>query len=376
MSIYLIQDNGKLVEMSEAAYDSEDLLQTLLAQYPRLLAGDQIDSAVPREWLLITREASLPDDHDAAGRWSVDHLFVDQDAIPTLVEVKRSSDTRIRREVVGQMLDYAANAVLYWSMETIRTGFEETCRSKGEDPAAVLAEFLGDERTPAQFWVEVEKNLTAGKIRLLFVADMIPRELQRIVEFLNKQMAPAEVLAVEIKQFVGSDHRTLVPRVIGQTVEAERAKAAGPRATRQWDEGTFFEEFALRRTADEVEVARKLVAWVTAHGRVWWGRGATMASFAACVEANGETQTLFGVYSKGAVEVHFQFLKNRAAFATDEKRQELARRISDATGAHFGAEQIARRPSIPIQTLTTPEALAGFLRAFEWVIEEIRAASA
>ena len=28
---------------------------------------------------------------------------------PTLVEVKRSSDTRIRREVVGQMLDYAAN---------------------------------------------------------------------------------------------------------------------------------------------------------------------------------------------------------------------------------------------------------------------------
>jgi hypothetical protein len=33
----------------------------------------------------------------------------DQNAVPTLVEVKRSSDTRIRREVVGQMLDYAAN---------------------------------------------------------------------------------------------------------------------------------------------------------------------------------------------------------------------------------------------------------------------------
>ena len=32
--------------------------------------------------------------------------------MPTLVEVKRSSDTRIRREVVGQMLHYAANAVV------------------------------------------------------------------------------------------------------------------------------------------------------------------------------------------------------------------------------------------------------------------------
>jgi hypothetical protein len=46
--IYLIQDGGGLVEMSETAYDSEDLLQDLLAKYPSLLAGDQIDSAAPR----------------------------------------------------------------------------------------------------------------------------------------------------------------------------------------------------------------------------------------------------------------------------------------------------------------------------------------
>ena len=44
------------------------------------------------------------------GRWLVDRLFLDQDGVPTLVEVKRSSDTRIRREVVGQLLEYAANA--------------------------------------------------------------------------------------------------------------------------------------------------------------------------------------------------------------------------------------------------------------------------
>ena len=54
---------------------------------------------------------------DGVERWSVDHLLLDQDAIPTLVEVKRSSDSRIRREVVGQMLDYAANAVTYWNID-------------------------------------------------------------------------------------------------------------------------------------------------------------------------------------------------------------------------------------------------------------------
>jgi len=53
----------------------------------------------------------VPSIDGGGDRWSADHLFLDQDAIPTFVEVKRSTDTRIRREVVGQMLDYAANAI-------------------------------------------------------------------------------------------------------------------------------------------------------------------------------------------------------------------------------------------------------------------------
>jgi|SRR5579872_2595824 len=61
--------------------------------------------------------------------WSLDHLFIDQDGIPTLVEVKRGTDTRIRREVVGQMLDYAANAVVYWPVESIRSHFDRTCEA-------------------------------------------------------------------------------------------------------------------------------------------------------------------------------------------------------------------------------------------------------
>lgn len=58
--IYLNQDNEQLVEMTEQKYDSEELLQTLIAKYPNLLAGDQMDSEIPRRWLLISREAGLP----------------------------------------------------------------------------------------------------------------------------------------------------------------------------------------------------------------------------------------------------------------------------------------------------------------------------
>src|SRR5262245_45121462 len=134
--------------MEEAPYDSETLLQRLLADHPDLLAGDQIDAEEPRRWLLVSREMAVPGEQDGAGRWSLDHLFLDQDAIPTLVEVKRSSDSRIRREVVGQVLDYAANAVVYWPIEILQAQFASQCQRRGVDPDQELASFLGPEQDP------------------------------------------------------------------------------------------------------------------------------------------------------------------------------------------------------------------------------------
>ena len=122
--IYSFDGDSNLISLEETPYDSEHLLQRLLADHPDLLAGDQMNAETPRRWLLISREMSIPGTENGNSRWSLDHLYVDQEAIPTLVEVKRSTDTRIRREVVGQMLDYAANAVVYWPIEHIRLAFE------------------------------------------------------------------------------------------------------------------------------------------------------------------------------------------------------------------------------------------------------------
>ena len=237
--IYLLQEDGALQPLDERPYANEGLLQGLLADYPDLLAGDQIDEALPRRWLLVAREAGVPLRQEGSDQMSLDHLFLDQDAVPTLVEVKRSSDTRIRREVVGQMLDYASNAVAYWSEATLRARFEARCESEGLDPMQVAAEFLeedaeaGDEVDVEAFWAQVKTNLQAGRIRLLFVADEIPPELRRIVEFLNRFMDPVQVLAVEVPQYVGQGLKTLVPRLIGQTVETQ-AKSSGHNSSRTW----------------------------------------------------------------------------------------------------------------------------------------------
>ena len=203
-TIFLVQEGNKLVGMQESAYDSEDLLQKLLADHPDLLAGEQINSDQPRKWVLVSREMPVPDEEDGAGRWSLDHLFLDQDGIPTLVEVKRSSDTRLRRrEVIGQMLDYAANAVVHWPVENVRAQFEQTAKARGNDPTQALKALLGNPVLIEEYWQNVKTNLQAGRVRLVLVADEIPPEIRRIVEFLNGQMDPAEVLAIEVKQFKG-----------------------------------------------------------------------------------------------------------------------------------------------------------------------------
>lgn len=109
--------------MEETFYESEELLQKLLDEYPDLLAGNQIDPKNPRRWISIAREFGIPSTMNGSLQWRIDHLFLDQDCIPTFIEVKRSTDTRIRREVVGQMMDYAANATKYWPIDMIKEAF-------------------------------------------------------------------------------------------------------------------------------------------------------------------------------------------------------------------------------------------------------------
>lgn len=167
------------------ALEAEEVLQQLLADYPNLLGGDG-DSATRKRWLLVRREIGVPAAEGSPDRWSADHLFLDEAGVPTLVEVKRSADTRIRREIVGQMLDYAANAASFWGVASIRTAFE--LRQGGEDEAelAVLAFVEGAIDSVEEFWDRVGVNLQAGKLRVVFVADEIPSELRRIIEFLNE----------------------------------------------------------------------------------------------------------------------------------------------------------------------------------------------
>ncbi|MES2120354.1 MAG: DUF4268 domain-containing protein [Pseudomonadota bacterium] len=222
--IYQVGADGTLTRMKPGQPANEDEIQRMIANHPEMVAGSD------EPLLLVERECAISDKAEGSGRWSLDHLFVTRDARPVLVEVKQASNTQLRREVVGQLVEYAANAVVHWNRDSIRANFVACCGGDEEAASESLRNFLGEgsdqtgSSDPEQFWNRVEANLRAGELSMVIVADQIPRELVRIVEFMNEQMH-ASVQAVELRWYVAdSGMKTLVPRIIGATERAASNK--------------------------------------------------------------------------------------------------------------------------------------------------------
>jgi hypothetical protein len=366
--VFLKRDN-ELIEMTESGYAAESLLQQLLEEYPNLLVGDQIDPEQPRQWLLVEREAGLPITDGGGDQWSVDHLFLDQDGIPTLVEVKRSTNREIRRSVIGQMLDYAANAATFWPMETIRGKFESRVQGSTETPQDVLARTFELQQEYGEYWDRVKTNLVAGKIRLIIVSDTIPPELRRVVEFLNRQMDPAEFLAMEIRQYVSDSMQTLVPRVFGQGKAPQKVSAAS------WDEARFFEAFKKNLQGAKEATARRILEWAKATADIWWGSGAITGSFVPVIKNGNQKHALFAVWTTGHVEIYFYWYSRKEPFGPEEKRLELLHKLNAIEGITLSPDSITKRPNIVLRQLNSLEQLEAFLHVFDWVVAEIKAYS-
>ena len=276
--IYTSADGGALEAIEETPFSSENEIQELIAEHPELLDGEQIHPGDARRWILITREKGIASSSSAAARWAVDHLIIDQDAVPTLVELKRGSNPEIRRTIIGQLLEYAAHASETWTADELRDAFERRAGAQGRDARDELAALLQTDGEPDVdgFWEDVSTNLAAKRLRLLFVADDIPDPLARVVAFLNAQMPGIEVLAVEIKRFHGKSAQTLVPRVIGRTSASPGRSRSGQRLTRE----SFLDGFADENLKSVAE--RLLDAASQSGGEISYGDSYGLSIRAKC----------------------------------------------------------------------------------------------
>jgi hypothetical protein len=231
--LYRVEENRAMPMTEVVARNEAEDLHLLLANNLALIPGDQINPESPREWLLVGNEMPVPDPETGGDRWSLDMLIGDQDACPTLIEVKRAADPRSRREVVAQMLDYAANGHHYWQANALLRAATQAASDGGRDLDSQVARFESFSN-PEEYFATFEENLREGRVRLVFFLDRANRGLTSIVEFLNRQMVNAEAYVVEARLFEDPDkHRYVQPHVFGYVEEARRARAIVAKASKK-----------------------------------------------------------------------------------------------------------------------------------------------
>jgi hypothetical protein len=322
-NIYIVNETGTSGAMERVHCKNEaEELQNILEHNHDLLPGDQIDPDAPCRWMLIKREMPVPDGASGAGRWSLDFFFVDQNAMPTFVECKRFNDTRSRREVVGQLLEYAANGPYYWTEPILREHAEASAKKRGLTLEQAL-KTLGPEGTDSleSFFNRMEENVKRGQIRIVFFLEEAPNELKCLVEFLNKQMESSEVLLVEARQYMRAGVKVIVPTLFGFTEQARRIKktvTVSPRKTQKWD----WENFKVDAQAKGLDnAAFDAIELLKNHAdigcEITWGKGGLIGSFglkwpdmssagAVWVLSNGTMQIAFGALNTSETAENFR----------------------------------------------------------------------
>jgi hypothetical protein len=359
--IFLVDGEGRLTAMDERPYDSEHMLQSLLTSYPDLLAGDQMGNGTPKRWLLIQRESGAPADQDTSDPWSVDHVFLDEGGMPTIVEVCRGTDSRIRREMVGRMLDHVASGVTYWPADLLRSRHDASCETNELDPAQSLRSALGGSVDVDEYWERVATNLQAGRVRMVFVAEVIPPELERVVDFLAGQLRFAEIFAIEVKQFVGGGHTALAPRLVGR--RPKPAVSAGP--AEHWTQERFLVELDRRKGTGYAEVASRLLEWGRGHGwHFWWGQGQRDGScYFVWPTADGEFRP-FSIWTDGMIWLEWVGLVSRPELISESLQMELMGKLRDA-GFASRSNGFSKYPAMTMARLQFESGFQAFTEAME-----------
>jgi hypothetical protein len=234
----------------------EAALQRLLELYPEVIPGSQIDPGAedPPRFALLRREMPI-------GVWSLDHVLVDQRGVLTLVEAKLVANPEARREVIGQIMEYAANVREAWGEGRLRERAGEFWHQRGRQLEDVLREQLGEDLDIEALWAAIDHNLETGRFRLLIASDQLRPEARRIIEYLNAELRNAEVYGLELACY-GTDEKTLVlvPRLVGRTQETADRKLTVD-ASRLWTSQQLSEVYAnVQDTTDQG--ARKLASYL------------------------------------------------------------------------------------------------------------------
>ncbi len=153
-----------------------------------------------------------------------DALFLNPLGMPTLVECKLWRNPEARREVVGQILDYAS-VLRRWTFADLQREAARARREQGFDLSAHIQEHGGSaDFDEAAFVDNVTRNLAQGRLLLLVVGDGIRAGVETIADYIQGTTGLHFTLGlVEMQAFeLGDGRRIVQPRVLTKTLIVNR----------------------------------------------------------------------------------------------------------------------------------------------------------
>lgn len=286
---------------------------------------------------------------------------------------------RIRREVVAQLLDYAASFTSTWNADKLAAAWEKTVLDSNLEPEPAMRSFLADTEfsTADEFWRSVERHVKAGEMRLLIVADAIPAPLARIIEYLNEQMTHTELLGLEIRprrSEAGEGARSYSVSVVGDTTAAAATKGRPERRT----EADFDSVFRTNRGEAELAAVRRILVALQDDGAsLSVGTKETNPRlFANYRTDRGDTFWPVAVLPRqGRLVLQLRWLAYRPGFHDESDRREFRDRVAEIVGTPLEG-QLNGFPWLPTSALLDDEVSKGVLEQIQWAVDRVRTESA
>lgn len=186
---------------------SEGWLQNLLFGHPDLIPMAGIDPAAG-SFIPVCRELPLP---KPGGVVYLDLFGVTPTGRPVLIECKLWRNPQARREVVAQILEYAA-LLRRWSYADLTARLKSRLVWEGENPLYRHVAGQGVALGEAEFTDAVSRNLRNGDFHLVVIGDGIREDASAIAEHIAD--SGARFALVELQRWTdGRGSELLVPLI-------------------------------------------------------------------------------------------------------------------------------------------------------------------
>lgn len=297
----------------------ENWLQKIIHKNPQILPIDDIESGFA-PLISLGREISTSVGY-------IDNLYISPNGYLTIVETKLWRNPEAKREVVGQIIDYAKE-LTNWNFTKLNDGVKNSSQLYNNNSKGII-ELIKDfenieEHEEYKIIDNIERNLKRGRFLLLIVGDGIRESVEEMVDFLSNTPQIQFTLGLVELQFYKNPNvegeLIAIPNLITRTKEITRAivkienstngnvkietdfieeKLKPITARTTITEDDFFEQLQQNTDYESAEFAKHILATVKEKGYfVEWRQGAFVAKI---LDPNGSGSkiTLFVTDRKG-----------------------------------------------------------------------------